>query len=544
VLHWLATILSAGTVTLALHVMPSNGAILAEDPSLTVASVKASALAARLEKGQGVDLAGVTVVGTLDVREAGTVRSPIRCVSCRFADGIVARDVIFERVVDLSGSTIEGPIDAVGSVLRGGLLFRSSDASPAAIDGPVDFSRATFGDTTSFDGATLADTSDFTGSRFLRRASFADVLFVGDTSFDDVAFDGDAIFSSLAPDTTHDARLIPCAVAGTFAGRASFDRAAFSGALDFRQRCFVSDATFLSATLGKRADFTLANFHGPTSFEGASFEGDGAFLASSFDEEVSFQRASAARSLVFEDAWFSGHANFNRLAVNGTMSLKDALIVDTVDLRESLVGDLTMDLADLARVTGLTKERKEVLENIEESADARGDLALANDARFQLLALRNTEQGGFSRVVDWFFYRSVAGYLVRPVYPLLAFLELLLVGALVRTWLWWRRRRRRPPTDDASDPPRKSMVTRGHARVLGVAHVASAFFQRLGDTVRIAFIRKPDVTLEDTEHIRPYLVAAVQWSEWIAFKVLIALFLLALASSNATLKQLIDAVRG
>jgi len=543
----LALILPAATLAFVLLPMPSLAANPTGRRALgTETFVEASDLVDRVRDGRGIDRAGITVVGELDLRDAGTVQIPFRCVSCLFTGSIVARDVIFNRMLDLSGSRIDGSIDAVGSVLSGGFLFRSSDESPARIGGPADFSHSTFGDATSFDGATFANASDFTGSTFLGRTSFADVMFEGDTSFDDVTFSADAVFSSLALATSEDEPPLTCApvVLGAFAGQASFDRAAFGGVVDFRQRCFVQDATFLSATFNKRVDFTLANFHAKTSFDGASFEGDGAFLASSFDGEVSFQRASAARSLIFEDTWFAGHANFNRLAVGGTLSLKDAQFLDTVDLREGLVGDLTMDLPDVASIAGRTTEWEDVLAHIEESAEARGDLALANDARFQLLALQNTQLGWFPRAMDWFFYRLVAGYLVRPANPLLAFVELLLLGALVRTLMWWRQRRRRPEPESASNPSRPSVAARGHARVLGVAQVASAFFQRLGDTVRVAFTRKPDVTLEDTEHVRPYLVAGVRWSESIAFKVLIALFLLALASSNSTLKQLIDSVRG
>jgi len=514
----------------------------------SAAIIEAEDLADRLGQGTSVDMAGVTVAGDLDLRDVGNVRSPFRCVGCIFTGSIVIRDVIFERALDLSGSTIGGSMDAVGSALRGGFSFRGSEESPALIEGPADFSRSTFGDPTSFDGATFASASNFTGASFLGRTSFADALFTGDTSFDEVIFGGDAVFSSLALGAPTTGLPLPCVlpVRGGFAGEASFNRTAFAGTVDFRQLCFVQDATFTITTFGKRVDFTLATFHADTSFEGASFEGDGAFLLSNFEGTVSFQRAAAARSLLFEDAVFLDHVRFFSLAVSGTLSLRDAEFRGTVDLREGVVGDLAMDLPDIAAIAGRAREWEEVLERIEDSAEARGDIAIANDARFQLLALQNTQLGWFPRTMDWFFYRLIAGYLVRPLNPLLAFVGLLFIGAFVRT-IVWARRRRRSESDDPDNPAeasRLSLAQRGHARVLGLAQLTSAFFQRLGDTVRVAFTKKPDVTLEDTEHIRPYLVAGVQWGESIAFKVVIALFILALASSNSTLKQVIDSVRG
>ncbi|MGH2573730.1 MAG: pentapeptide repeat-containing protein [Actinomycetota bacterium] len=517
-----------------------TAAALATGPEIT-----ALELVRRLADGEVVDLSEVTVTGHLDLRDVQTVRRPFRCIGCAFTGSIAARDVTFEGILDLSGSQVDGSLDFRGAVFDRGFLLRGSPDHPAQVNGPVSFAQATLGDGTGFDRAILSGASDFTGSNFLGESSFADALFQDDALFNDASFGGNALFSSLALAGLSDPPT-PCQppVMGAFVGAASFNRAAFRGTADFRLRCFVGTADFRTAAFGSRVDFGLSIFHSDALFDGASFESDGAFLASIFEANASFLQVAASGSLNFEEAVFGRDAGFFRLSVSGTLSFQDALFREGVDLRRALVTDLMMDLDDVGNVVGRARERQDVLALIENSADQRGDLGLANDARFQLLALQNTRFGWFLRSVDWFFYRLIAGYLVRPLYPLLAFLGLLLVGALIRTALRLQQGRspsRRAGTNKGSQ---SSRAERGHARILGATKVASAFFQRLGDTIQVAFRRKPLITLEETEQVRAYVGAGVKWVEYIAFKVLIALFLLALASSNATLKQLIESVRG
>lgn len=537
-----AAAVRTGVPMIAQH---ASAFVTGESPAMVV---PATEIAGRLEEGEVIDLAGVTVTGELDLGDLQIVHSPLRCFGCVFTGSLLARDVIFERVLDLSGSQVDGSIDFLGAVFEGGLLLRGSPEHPARVSGPASFAQAAFGDGTGFDQATFADSSDFTGSSFLGDSSFADTLFEGDADFDDVSFGGNTRFSSLAgPGPAQPAELLgECLppVMGAFGGIASFTQAAFRGAADFRQRCFSGAASFQGATFGERVDFAKANFHSDVVLDGASFESDASFLASIFETEASFLRVSASESLVFDDAIFGGEAGFFELAVSGTLSLQGSQFLDGVDLRRAPVGDLIMDLADVANVEGREGERGDVLALIETSAAERGDLALANDASFQLLALQNSQLGWFPRAMDWFFYRLLAGYLVRPLYPLLAFVALLVVGALIRTAL--RLRRDQPRLDRARGGagPRSSMAERGHARLLRATMLASAFFGRLGDTVQVAFKRKPEITLEETDRVRPYAAAGLKWVEFLAFKILIALFLLALASSNATLKRLIDSVRG
>jgi hypothetical protein len=77
--------------------------------------------------------------------------------------------------------------------------------------------------------------------------------------------------------------------------------------------------------------------------------------------------------------------------------------------------------------------RKRVLQLIEAGAKARGDLGVANDARFSLEVIESREEPLWRRVPNVVFYRLVAGYFVRPLHPIAALLLLVASVALVRT---------------------------------------------------------------------------------------------------------------
>src|SRR5262249_18438774 len=76
-------------------------------------------------------------------------------------------------------------------------------------------------------------------------------------------------------------------------------------------------------------------------------------------------------------------------------------------------------------------ERK-ILALIESSAKQRGDLGIANDAYYRLRILTSNHYGQPWRALDYVFYRGVAGYLVRPLRPLLVLFVSVFLLALIR----------------------------------------------------------------------------------------------------------------
>src|SRR4029453_14585698 len=120
-------------------------------------------------------------------------------------------------------------------------------------------------------------------------------------------------------------------------------------------------------------------------------------------------------------------------------------VADSVSLRDAtfsrsgivfyrvVIRDLDLAVNDVAYVKG---EPSVALKLIEQSAKNRDDLAVANDAYFDERVLASNRHGAVLHALDVFFYRWVAGYLVRPWHPLLALLILALVVSAVR--MVWR----------------------------------------------------------------------------------------------------------
>ncbi|OKJ52533.1 pentapeptide repeat-containing protein [Streptomyces sp. CB02261] len=176
------------------------------------------------------------------------------------------------------------------------------DLTDVIIDGPIDFSGATFSDgAVSFRGATFSSGMvSFQGAMFSGgRVSFYGATFSGGAmDFDDATFsDGTVSFQ----DATFSGGMVGFGSVMFSGGLVSFGRVTFSGgAVSFYDatfsggRVFFSIATFSGGMVG----FDHATFSGSTvSFQGATFSGG----------RVRFNDATFSSDMVgFNDATFSG----------------------------------------------------------------------------------------------------------------------------------------------------------------------------------------------------------------------------------------------
>jgi uncharacterized protein YjbI with pentapeptide repeats len=524
-----------GRVLLALVLIAAATVPWARAASADVpGTIPAAELVQRLKAGRSVDEHDLTVTGAFDLRSVGTVSEPVRCLDCVFTGPFVAPDVLFQRIVVLSGSRFEGSIDLRGAVFQDGLFVRTSRHA-STFEAFALFSLATVSDVAAFDGAVFRDEANFTGARFLGDASFVDTVFETNARFTQASFSGSAAFFSTPSAAARAPAPGPCPtpVQGTVGRVALFPRAVFAGPADFRLRCFEHGADFRSAAFHSRASFTQTQFVGLAAFDDASMDGDAVFASSRFQTGGSFVRLSASRSVDFEGAAFRT-ADLSGMTVGGQLSLSGASLRRPIRMHRVLASELAMAPSNVARVEGAA-DQEHVLSMIESTAKSGGDLTTAN-----------RRSSGFGHWFDTVVYRGVAGYLVSPIHPLVAFLVLLLALGVARAVARLRRRRRtrRRAPAPAGQSGSSAARSRGRARKapLGVVQWASALFEGIGDTAAAAFRRKPDATIEDRERVGPYLVAGARWAESLAFKVLIALFLICLASSNATLRQLVDSV--
>src|SRR5438105_9933558 len=155
--------------------------------------VSSSELIRLATSGRGLDEQGITVTGTVDLAPVGTLTRPFRCLDCQFLGRFLAPDVVFQRIVVLSGSHFHDRIDLRGAVFQGGLFVRTS-RGPSVFDGFALFSLSTIDDVAAFDGATFHDEGNFTGARFGGDASFVDTRFDTVGRFAQASFAGSALF--------------------------------------------------------------------------------------------------------------------------------------------------------------------------------------------------------------------------------------------------------------------------------------------------------------------------------------------------------------
>jgi uncharacterized protein YjbI with pentapeptide repeats len=478
--------------------------------------MSASELVGRLSSGQGVNEVGIVVEGELDLRPLGTVARPFRCRGCTFSGTIEATDVVFQGIVDLSGATLKGALLLAGARLDAPFLFDSTYDHRSEIHGRMDLRLVKFSDFASLDGARLLGPINFTSAQFLRGVSFVETEFFAEAFFDRVQFGSMASF------------------AGASTEGLRMERATFSGPAIFRQHTFHADADFTGATFQQQANFTLAEFEGKALFDSASFEQGASFrLMSALS--ASFRSAQARGPLIFDGAVFVNGASLAGLSVLDLLSLQSMHIPTAkLELDELSASTLLLDVSTVDQVRGVSVQQK-VLSQVEKSAEATGDLSLANDARFHRLTLQASHSGPAYQVFDRIVLREIGGYLVRPIHPLRAIVFVLALGVMVRAIpTWWRNTRL-----SLLSVARRSTTCAPRLASTGGSNTR-AFVRGLWVSAHQVVAKQPGIEWQDDEV--PSGRAVAVWSEFLAHKILIVLFLLSLGNSNPTVRQIIDSV--
>jgi hypothetical protein len=449
---------------------------------------------------QATTLLDVTVQGDVDLTGLERVGRPLRCQNCRFTGAFRGTDLILERIVDFSGTTFEGP---------------------------VDLSAALFQDRAGFENVVFAGPATFGSTRFTADASFADTEFHAPALFDRAQFGAAAALA----DTT-------------FGADASFQAAQFTGGADFAGADFGGPSNFAAAGFGQRSSFARATFSKLAEFRGAAFPAGANLGVEKFNQGFNLESVTAGGSIEFLGAALEGEGVLANLSSTGTVALDGIRVLEgnsQLFLDQISVARLTMDVEEIAAVRGRNVQ-KSVLKLVEKSGRESGDLALANRARFQLLDLEGDEKRGFSRLVDRLLLRDVGGYLVRPSHPLVTLLLAILMAGLMRSARplevvasVWRAER-----DSATGFKR-----RAHLVLLQAGKATEKLLDGISSTVQVAISRKADhIKREDSERILDHVRVWVLWGEFLAYKTLLAAFLLALGNSNSTVRQLLEAVTG
>ncbi len=500
-------------------------------PARAAPALASADVARRLASGKAVTLRNATLRGDLDLGDVARVRGSFRCLDCRLEGSLLGEDVVFEQTVNLSGSEIAGRVALEGATFQAPALFGSPPGNPASFLGRVDLKLATFEDLVSFQQAAFMAPADFTLARFRDDVVFAQAELAGGASFDSAVFAGRTRFDRSSFGNPG-IRLRPargqCEPGGVSEGRASFERAAFRAAADFRAASFQGDACFRAADFEGRADFSqaeftkqaifdLARFSQEATFRGAEFIGESSQLAGGFD------RVRALGLLEFTAATFANQTFFTNI-VAPRLSITDAhfeapkppLVITDISAE-----DFVMDVDSIEAVQDQGDVRERVLELIESGAKARGDLVLANDAHYRLEVLRSNDYAWPLQALDFVFYRGVAGYLVRPVHPIVTLLALVLLVSAIRSS--WRSRR----VSGSSNVQTRAFSVDAKRSFRGLL---DRFGHEVLDTLVVIWPGKGEAQLGRRFESNVY-------------RVLVVCALFGLANSNPTLRQMLDAVR-
>jgi uncharacterized protein YjbI with pentapeptide repeats len=545
--------------------------------AITSLSTAAAATMTRLAEGIRIDLiAGRSVLlpdGTKVVHDLAlsgqTARGSLVCKRCTFIGAIRAPHARFEREVDLSGSTVQGVVNLESATFLGPVRFGRfsrarerdsrlslecdrSDRAGALFMKGLDLAFATFNDDADFEEATFCEPANFASARFRGAARFGHADFRSTSLFPVADFDHEAFFAS----AEFGGNLIDFSAA-TFGGVADF-RQAVLGAPIARPREFP--ITFADAVFGERADFSQVKFLQRASFRDSRMA-DGVFRAAIFKPSenvpngmilVSFDHATVVGRLDLDEATLLSAAELGWLST-AKLSFRETRFGDlfTLHAHAVSVGELVASLDSLDHVNG-DRDRITLLRLLESSAKARSDLRLANDAHFRLQALEARDDWLPRRVADYTLYRYVAGYLVRPGYPLLWLILIVLFATLVRTGrlLFAASRGRAAETDAEVEPPGEPSAAREEQPGVPAAReeqtgppakpsstnpvAGSPRKGGVGQSVLTAF------WLTVTGRPEP---STLRRAELTVYVLLVACIVVALANTNPTLRDMIDTVR-
>jgi len=571
----------------------SSAALADSEP--TPQTMTATELVARIAAGQPVQLEGTTIVGDLHLDGVETVRRVVRCTDCIFTGSIIGSNVIFDRVVDISGARVDGSIDFGGAAFHDAFLMGRTGTRSSIITGQVSFVLAAFEGRASFEGGRFGGDADFRLAQFFGDALFADAEVVGAARFNSTVFKARADFASAPAATSAEDNPsdlggsppldlgCPAGTRHAFEGPTNFSAAAFAEKADFRQRCFGGPVTFAGATFGS-ADFSLVVFRKGAVFDDSSVDGVASFRVATFNRDLSFQHVVLRGPTDFEAATFDQSVEMFGTSAADSLSLDRVLVGGSIGLDKVQANGFQMSLSYLARISS-EPVRERVLSMVEASARARGDLALANEAVFIKSSMETASTTGLPHW-EGLAAEQIGGYLVKPFYPLRAFVFLLLIGTavrsaapvLARSFARTVARVRAPSTSirGAMRMPNRAASARtkmsssatafyrhvvslrpSRARTMKAGRAAAGFVNAVLKRAGMAALtvtRAASGSIHAAGNARPkdiesgevrltqYFAVLIAGSEWLAFKVLIGLFLIGLANSNPTFKQIVESV--
>ena len=483
-------------------------------------SLTPDALVACLQAGP-VDLLGATITGPLDLTAVDVVPHPFRCVDCTFDGDVTVADVTFDRLIAFERVVIDGDLDARGARFAGAVLARGQrEGEPSGVRGDADFSLARFEEALQLDSTTFAGAASFEGARFEGSVSMAGTDFAGPVNLDRIV--AAESFAMGGPDPFD-----PAGPNGAAEEVVTLRNATFEGDVDLVARRFRASLVATGARVAGRMTLRSAVVTGDVDFERVSVSDlDATGLEVTGTQGDCAQRTSSAGSGTFDlsdlraESITLAHAVVDELLlqgaqVSGRANIELALLTCDASFDGLSADSLTVDLSAVDRAGPAA--RQSMYKTVVETATESGDLELANEATYRRYVDLNRGDAWPKATLDNVFYRGMAGYMVKPLRPLVCLLVLWFVGTMVRYVVSMRQ--------PAADGP--ALTAADH---LGVA---------MGEAGR-AIIR-PTPKLPPGSNLLTWGSIA-RLAEYLASKILLVILVIAISNNSNALDKIVDAV--
>jgi hypothetical protein len=448
--------------------------------------------------GRKIILRGVDVVGPI----SPGLLSGLTCRSCTF----------FGPVGNGNGATLTKPVDLAGSRFLGNVDFADSTFLAA-----VKCTNCLFLGRFTAAGATFAQSVDFRVTAFRRYVSFEGTKFAAPVAFTNCRFESfsavGAVFSQSADFRGAEFQSLTLFEGAKFGNDALFVGAAFSGQTDFTDTTAQHAADFTQTFFQSFVTFHHAQFNESISFVASELVGGGdfGFLVSggNVDFSGSVMNSHRGRGFVFDFMTAKGAVDFSQAAVATGVQF---------EMENISASALKMSVSIVDHVDGYD-QKVTILKQIQASAKASGDLNAQNDAEYELHVLASQKYALPLRILDFVFYRSIAGYFVRPLNPLIVWI--LFVAVMAGTRLARRTDLRRYPWKRPQGRRLRSVASVGAAGVRALEEFA--------DTLTYVGPRRGEAGSD-----RSALEVNIS-------RALVACILVALASASPTLTQFVHA---
>lgn len=354
--------------------------------------------------------------------------------------------------VEYEGFLISGDLDIAELDLpkdENGKVIINSEISiiKSELNGNIDFKDANFNNPFDLSSTILYGDVSFSGAKFAKEIYLIDSQFKRSTSFAAAKFKKTVLYNA------HFTKLI------------SFDNAQFELEARFDNVEFDSVASF-KATVFEFAYFDGTRFSGTAEFQGTIFERTVEFCRAKFDEDASFVGAEFQENAKFIEAKFSSDVHFNKVKFNGNADFsrsrfertavfdddtcfKKELKLDEIGgsrlrlnsrFNESISGQLSLKNPDINYIIAPWESIRNHL-----AQDGSAYLSLirsynrleylddADKCLYQYRVMRRTSLPAGRKIADYIIC-WILGYGVRPQYPLLVGLGIIVLSAIIY-WL-------------------------------------------------------------------------------------------------------------